>query len=352
MSAAAMEPHDPPVLDVDRLRIEVRTPRGVAAAVEDASFSLRRGEALGLVGESGSGKSIMMLALMGLLSDDSARVVAGRLRFLGEDLYGPGFASYRRELRGGAMAMIFQEPMTSLNPVLSIGRQIGDAIRAHAGGLAAGEAERRAAALLRLVGVPEPERRLRQFPHEYSGGMRQRVMIAMAIANDPRVLIADEPTTALDVTVQAQIMEALAQARAASGASLILVTHDLGLIAETVDRIAVMYGGQIVETGGAAELFEQPRHPYTIGLMRSLPGVDRGRRRLYAIPGQPPAVNERPGGCVFHPRCEMRRGEAICAQERPALRAVTATQAAACHFADATPDWSRNLARSLAEDGR
>ncbi|MBL8589534.1 MAG: ABC transporter ATP-binding protein [Methylobacteriaceae bacterium] len=331
------------------MTIEVATRNGVSTAVEGLSFELKRGEVLGIVGESGSGKSITMLALMGLLSADSAALTAGRIRLEGVDLYSEGITRYRRAVRGGALAMIFQEPMTSLNPVLTIGAQIGSAIRQHQPQLSAGEVSARVAGLLALVGVPDPERRCRQYPHEYSGGMRQRAMIAMAMANEPKVLIADEPTTALDVTVQAQIMEVLAEARARTGASMLLVTHDLGLIAENADRVLVMYGGRVVEQGSVTEIFETPRHPYTIGLLRSLPAIDREQTSLYAIPGQPPALTERPQGCVFHPRCEMSQGRSPCSQERPPMRAFSSDHASACHYAQEARRWADDLASRLAE---
>jgi len=340
---------DQPLLSVRGLTIDISTRKGTSTAVEGLSFELGRGEVLGIVGESGSGKSITMLALMGLLSSDSAALTAGQITLDGQALYSDDLSRYRRETRGGAMAMIFQEPMTSLNPVLTIGAQIGSTLRQHQPGLSSADLKARVVKLLALVGVPEPERRSRQYPHEYSGGMRQRAMIAMAIANDPKVLIADEPTTALDVTVQAQIMEVLAAARARTGASMLLVTHDLGLIAENADRVLVMYGGRVVEQGTVTEIFERPRHPYTIGLLRSLPAIDREQASLYAIPGQPPAVSERPSGCVFHPRCEMAQGRAPCSAERPPMHEVVPGHGSACHYAQETRGWADDLASRLVE---
>ena len=336
-----------PILRVTNPTVEVATGDTPAAAVNDLSFDLFPGEVLGIVGESGSGKSITMLALMGLLSSGSAAVTGGRIVLAGRDLYGADHATFRGEVRGRDIAMIFQEPMTSLNPVLSVGSQIATAIRLHQTQLGRPEVEARVVELLRLVGVPDPERRIAQYPHEYSGGMRQRVMIAMAIANEPPVLIADEPTTALDVTVQAQIMDVLAQARARTGAAMLLVTHDLGLIAENADRVAVMYGGQIVETGTVQEIFASPSHPYTIGLLRSLPSIDENCQDLYAIPGQPPAVTERPSGCVFHPRCEMKTGDQSCATVRPAQVCVSETHGSACHHVGETAAWSKALREAI-----
>ncbi|MFZ4533082.1 MAG: ABC transporter ATP-binding protein [Alsobacter sp.] len=336
-----------PILRVTNLTVNVVTGDAPAAAVDDLSFDLFPGEVLGIVGESGSGKSITMLALMGLLSSGSAAVTGGRIVLGGRDLYDAGHTTFRGEVRGRDIAMIFQEPMTSLNPVLSVGSQIATAIRLHQTSLGRAEIESRVIELLRLVGVPDPERRIMQYPHEYSGGMRQRVMIAMAIANEPKVLIADEPTTALDVTVQAQIMDVLGQARARTGAAMLLVTHDLGLIAENADRVAVMYGGQIVETGTVQEIFASPSHPYTIGLMRSLPSIDDDCQDLYAIPGQPPAVTKRPAGCVFHPRCEMKTGDQACATVRPEQVRVSQTHASACHHVGETVSWSKTLRQAV-----
>jgi len=322
------------LLSVRDLVIEVATPSGPLPVVDGVSFALARGEVLSIVGESGSGKSITMLALMGLLDPQSARVKSGQIEFRGAAL--PLGTPAMDALRGAALAMIFQEPMTSLNPVLTVGRQIGESVKAHQPQLAADAVRRRTVELLDLVGVPEPARRMRQYPHEYSGGMRQRVMIAMAIANHPDLLIADEPTTALDVTIQAQVMDVLARIREESGAAMILVTHDLGLVAENADRVAVMYAGHLVETASCEAIFAQPRHPYTLGLLASLPRADVTAEELSAIPGQPPGVQDRPAGCVFHPRCALRREREICAIESPPLAAIAPEHAVACHFADET----------------
>jgi oligopeptide/dipeptide ABC transporter ATP-binding protein len=238
-----------------------------------------------------------------------------------------------RKIRGGDMAMIFQDPMTSLNPVLTVGRQIAEAIRAHNPGVGEDEAERRVIQLLTVVGVPNPEQRYRQYPHEFSGGMRQRGMIAMAIANSPSVLVADEPTTALDVTIQAQIMEVIKAAQRETHAAIILITHDLGLIAELADRVVVMYAGRVVELCDVFSLFNEPRHPYTLGLMNSLARLEGDQDRLEPIPGQPPSMISPPPGCAFHPRCLVSQGRARCRTEIPALRDF-GEHLAACHFAE------------------
>ena len=311
--------------------------------VDGVSFDVGRDEVLGVVGESGSGKTITMLAIMGLLPPGRALVTAGEVRLEGEDLLRLSWESLRA-LRGKRLAMIFQDPMTSLNPVLGVGGQIGEIIASHRPELSAGAIRERVIELLELVGVPDPARRYRQFPHEFSGGMRQRAMIAMAVANEPSLLVADEPTTALDVTIQAQILEVLAKVRARTGASMILVTHDLGLVAETADRVAVMYGGRIVERGDAEAIFARPAHPYTVGLLRSLPRFDTAVESLYSIPGQPPAVGAWPSGCVFHPRCGLGGTRPICVDRVPDMRALAATHAAACHFTQETAAWAERTA--------
>ncbi len=328
-----------PVLSVRELTVELALPGGPARVVEGVSFEVRPGEVFGIVGESGCGKSVTMLAVMGLLPAGRMRVAAGEIRLRGRDLLALTEHKMRAE-RGRRMAMIFQDPMTSLNPVLRVGSQIAEAIRLHQPQFSRGAVRGRVAELLALVGVPDPERRSLQYPHEFSGGMRQRVMIAMAMANDPDLLIADEPTTALDVTIQAQVMEVLARVRGRTGAAMILVSHDLGLVAETVDRVAVMYGGRIVEMGGVEEVFDRPCHPYTAGLMASLPRLDAAHESLYSIPGQPPRPGERAPGCVFHPRCGLHRGRAPCVERVPPFAAAAPTHRAACHFWDEVPAWA------------
>jgi peptide/nickel transport system ATP-binding protein len=309
--------------------------------VDDVSFDVRPGEVFGVVGESGSGKSITMLAVMGLLTA-GARLAGGSATLRGQDLSSLAPDDIR-QIRGNKLSMIFQDPMTSLNPVLRVGNQIGEIIAIHRPGAGRAEIRNRVIELLRLVGVPNPERRYRQYPHEYSGGMRQRAMIAMAIANDPDVLIADEPTTALDVTIQAQVMEVLAEVRARTGAAMILVTHDLGLVAEAADRVAVMYGGKIMETGGVDDIFSRPRHPYTIGLLASLPRLDTAAEFLYSISGQPPGLADRPNGCVFNPRCGLRQGRSVCASAVPALEEVGVGHRSACHFWREAEAWQSEV---------
>ncbi len=312
-----------PILKVDGLRIRFR---GAAADVVDGvDISVSAGETLAIVGESGCGKSVTALALLGLLPENAVAAKSGTIAFGGTAVEGADLA----RLRGDRIAMIFQEPMSSLNPAIRIGEQIAEAVRRHRG---AGRSAARARALemLRKVGIPAPEARLDEFPHQLSGGMRQRVMIAMALVNDPAVLVADEPTTALDVTIQAQILDLIAELGAGTGMATVLITHDLGVVAEVADRVAVMYAGQIVEVAPAAALFADPQHPYTIGLMGSVPRLSGPRQRLATVPGLVPAVDAMPPGCRFSSRCPF--AAPVCA-ERPGLEAVAAEHAVACHFA-------------------
>ncbi|MEM9247419.1 MAG: ABC transporter ATP-binding protein [Pseudomonadota bacterium] len=269
--------------------------------VDHVSFTLDAGETLCLVGESGCGKSLTALTLMGLLSSPPLMRTGGEAVFDGRDLFTLP-ADALRQTRGGRMAMIFQEPMTSLNPALTIGEQISEAVRAHSSA-SPREARARALQMLQRVRIPAAEKRLGDYPHQLSGGMRQRAMIAIALANDPRLLIADEPTTALDVTIQAQILDLMRTLTAESGASLIMITHDLGVVAEMADKVAVMYAGRIVEAGSAAQVFDDPQHPYTIGLMRSMPALNGARERLVTIPGRVPTPTDMPVGCRFAARC-------------------------------------------------
>jgi oligopeptide/dipeptide ABC transporter ATP-binding protein len=320
-----------PVLAIRDLTVKFETEDGVVHAVTDVNYELQPGEVLGVIGESGSGKSVTVMSILGLTP--SGRV-QGEAVFKGRDL----LKMRRRELRhvrGGPVAMIFQDPMTSLNPVLKTGDQIGEAIKAHNPGVSDQDVRRRTIELLRLVGVPNAEQRHDQYPHEYSGGMRQRAMIAMAIANSPSVLIADEPTTALDVTIQAQIIEVLKTAQQETHAAIILITHDLGLIAELADRVVVMYAGRVVETGDVFTIFNSPRHPYTLGLMNSLARLEGDQQLLQPIPGQPPSMISPPPGCAFHPRCLLSQGRARCRTEVPPLRPIGhAEHRSACHFAE------------------
>jgi oligopeptide/dipeptide ABC transporter ATP-binding protein len=318
------------VLDVDNLTVEFATDDGAVQAVRGVSYQLRQGEALGIVGESGSGKSVTSLAVMGLLPK-TARI-KGSVRLHGKDLLGQNEQEYAK-LRGSKVSMIFQDPLTSLNPVYDVGYQIAEAILAH-NDVSKKAARDRAIDLLATVGIPFPEQRVNSYPHEMSGGMRQRVVIAIAMANNPDVIIADEPTTALDVTVQAQVLEALEAARAETNAALVLITHDLGVIAGHADRICVMYAGKLVEKGSIDDVFYQPRMPYTLGLLGSLPRVDEsGRERLTPIVGSPPSLMNLPPGCPFTPRCPL--AQPVCDAEEPDLF-VTDSPAhlAACHFHD------------------
>ena len=297
-----------PLLEVAGLHVCFPTDYGDVRAVEDVSFSIRAGETLAVVGESGSGKSVTSLAIMGLLPAGRARLTAERLVFDGTDLSALG-PKERRRACGSRMAMIFQEPMTSLNPVYQCGWQIAEVLVAHAG-LTWRQAHARAVELLAMVGIPEPALRVKAYPHQLSGGMRQRVMIAIALACQPRLLIADEPTTALDVTIQAQILDLMRDLQRETGTSILFITHDLGVVAEVADRVLVMYGGRVVEAADVVELFEQPRMPYTSGLLRSTtyrPGQTVRQQRLDVIPGNVPSPLALPPGCAFNPRCGHRR---------------------------------------------
>ncbi len=289
-----------PLLEIDNLSVQFPTAAGVLRAVDGVSLSLDEGEVLGVVGESGSGKSVAMLALMGLVAWPG-RVTANRLAFAGRDLLKMS-ARERRRLAGNDVAMIFQEPTTSLNPCFTVGFQLVETLRLHEG-MDRAAARRHAVALLEQVGIPEPERRLNAFPHQLSGGMNQRVMIAMAIACNPRLVIADEPTTALDVTIQAQILDLLLSLQRERGMSLVLITHNMDVVAETATRVMVMYAGQIVEEQDASALFADPQHPYTAALLAALPERSAGDHRLATIPGVVPGLFDRPRGCLFSPRC-------------------------------------------------
>ena len=307
-----------PVLELEELAVEFSVDDGVVHAVNGVSVHVDPGETLAIVGESGSGKTVAALAVMGLIPPPG-RIVGGDVRLLGRALVGLREREYRK-LRGADIAMIFQDPLSSLNPAFRVGDQIAEALTVH-GALSKRAARQRATELLDLVGIPQPEVRVRYFPHQLSGGMRQRAMIAMAIANSPKLLIADEPTTALDVTVQAQVLEVLRAAQREVDAALLLITHDLGIVAGTADRVAVMYAGRIVEDAGVDELFTTPRHPYTRALLASLPRVDaREGERLQVIPGVPPNPLALPDGCAFAPRCAFVVD--ACRDEVPALRAI------------------------------
>ena len=316
------------LLQVEALRVVFRTRGGAVHAVDGIDFEVGAGEVLGIVGESGSGKSVMLRALLRLLHANAD--VSGRVRWRGDDLLAMPEARLR-EVRGGQIAMVFQEPMAALNPVLSIGVQIDEALAAHTP-LDRAARQARARDLLGLVGIAAAAQRLEQYPHEFSGGMRQRAMLAIALASEPSLLLADEPTTALDVTIQDQILQLLRQLVRELAMSLVLVTHDLGVVAETCDRVAVMYAGRLCEIGPVAEVFANPRHAYTRALLRSMPGEGAAREMLVPIPGQPPRLDAPHVGCAFVPRCALVQPR--CAGERPALRDCGPDHASACFAAE------------------
>ena len=315
-----------PVLEVSDLVTQFDTQDGMVHAVNGVSFSLKAGEFLGVVGESGSGKSVTMMSLLRLIPMPPGEIVSGEAIFEDEDLLTIDLRELRN-IRGGKIGFIFQDPMTSLNPVLTVGFQIQESLKLHTD-IPEKEVEDRAAGLLDLVGIPDAKQRLSNYPHEMSGGMRQRVMIAMALACDPQLLIADEPTTALDVTIQAQIIQIVRDLRDKLGTALIWITHDLGVVAGLVDRVLVMYGGQIVEKAEVNELYANPQHPYTIGLLGSLPRLDQKGQELVNIKGQPPSLYEKPTSCSFAPRCEYAYDK--CRNENPTLMDVSDTHAVAC----------------------
>jgi oligopeptide/dipeptide ABC transporter ATP-binding protein len=319
-----------PILEVRDLRVELPLSRGTVRAVEGASFAVAPGQAFGLVGESGCGKSMTLRAIMGLLPRPG-HIVGGQVLFDGEDLV-TASAGRLREVRGGSIAMIFQEPMTALNPVMRVGDQIAEAPQVHLG-LSRSAARHRALDLMRRVGIPDPTRRARAYPHELSGGLRQRIMIAIALSCDPQLILCDEPTTALDVTIQDQILKLLLNLRREFGVSVVFVTHDLAVVAETCERLAVMYAGQIVETGTVDEVFRNPRHPYTLGLLRSVPDFDSVQDSLSSIQGAPPDLVMPPPGCRFHPRCPFAQEDCISG-EFP-LRPVSADRTTACIHSEA-----------------
>jgi len=329
-----------PLLDATDIRVTLRN--GIEI-VRGVSFIAQAGKVLGIVGESGSGKSITMRAVMGLSPPGSR--ISGSIKLHGEELVR---ASERRmrALRGNKIGLIFQDPMTALNPVITVGKLIAEAVRLHNPGMSAAKAWQRAVELLELVAVPQPEVRATQYVHEFSGGMRQRAMIAMAVANNPEVLIADEPTTALDVTVQAQILDVLKGLQDKFSMGLVLITHDLGVVAGAADDVIVMYAGKIMESGSVSDIFYRTRHPYTRGLLSCLPTITGEKSRLEPIPGSPPLLSARPQGCPFHPRCSMARD--ACRNEEPALRLVD-NVLTACHFAEELRDGVSNRSKIEAE---
>jgi oligopeptide transport system ATP-binding protein len=316
-----------PILQVRNLQTHFKTDAGVVKAVDGVSFDLHKGETLGIVGESGSGKSVTNLSLMRLIPSPPGKIVGGEVMFHDTDLLKVS-DNEMRSIRGNKVSMIFQDPMTSLNPFLKVSTQLIETIQLHQG-LGKRAARAQAVEMLSMVGIPKPEKRIEQYPHQFSGGMRQRVMIAMALSCDPEILIADEPTTALDVTIQAQILEIIQRLSQEMGTAVIMITHDLGVVAGMCDNVAVMYAGKVVETGSTKELFADPKHPYTKGLISSVPRLDQDHQeRLFSIEGQPPNLIDLPDACPFYPRCDHAMD--ICKQKYPASETLSATRAVNC----------------------
>jgi oligopeptide transport system ATP-binding protein len=319
------------LLEVRGLETYLTTSLGLVKAVDGVSFDVKEGETVALVGESGCGKTMTALSIMRLIPRPQASIVGGEIRFQGRDLLKLGEEEVRR-VRGAEIAMIFQEPMTSLNPVLTIERQLTETLEAH-GSISKAAARGRALELLHLVGIPDPAQRLSEYPHQFSGGMRQRVMIAIALSCRPKLILADEPTTALDVTIQAQLLELMRGLSRQFGVALVLITHNLGVVARYADRVNVMYAGKIIESGAASEIYRNPRHPYTIGLLHSVPRLDQPRKsKLEPIDGQPPDLWNLPPGCSFAPRCKFVIDK--CAEEAPPLRQIENGHHSACWVAE------------------
>ncbi|MGW7526493.1 ABC transporter ATP-binding protein [Streptomyces sp. NPDC054783] len=316
------------LLEVRDLKVEFRTRDGVAHAVNGVSYEVDAGETLAVLGESGSGKSVTAQAVMGILDTPPGKVTGGRILFQGRDLLTLK-EEERRRIRGAGMAMIFQDALSALNPVISVGDQLGEMFVVHRG-MSKKDARGKAVELMERVRIPAAAQRVRDYPHQFSGGMRQRIMIAMALALQPALIIADEPTTALDVTVQAQVMDLLAELQREYHMGLILITHDLGVVADVADRIAVMYAGKIVESAPVRDIYKAPAHPYTRGLLDSIPRLDQKGQQLRAIKGLPPNLMHIPPGCSFHPRCPMARD--VCRTDEPPLYEVSGTRGSACHF--------------------
>ncbi|HNX46417.1 MAG: ABC transporter ATP-binding protein [Anaerolineaceae bacterium] len=315
------------LLNVQGLETQFKTPEGIVHAVNGVSFTLNEGETMGVVGESGCGKSVTMLSCLRLIPQPPGKIVAGKALFKGQDLLAMSSEDIRH-VRGAQIAMVFQDPMTSLNPVMTIGKQMEEPLKLHLG-FTPQQARSRSIELLEQVGIPRAADRLKDYPHQYSGGMRQRVMIAMALACAPQILIADEPTTALDVTIQAQIVELVIRLREELGMAIIWITHDLGVVASIAHRVAVMYGGFIIEEAQIRDLYANPRHPYTIGLLGSLPQIqEQGRKRLYSIEGMPPMLYQKPHSCPFSPRCRWVTDR--CRMENPLLEPVGENHRVAC----------------------
>jgi oligopeptide/dipeptide ABC transporter ATP-binding protein len=319
------------MLEIEDVTVQFDTAYGIVRAADHVGYSVGAGEVVGVVGESGSGKSVTAQTILGLLKTPPARIVSGSVRFEGRELIGAP-SSIMRRIRGKEIGLISQEPIAALNPLLPVGFQIAEAITAHDRRANRTKVRRRVVELLESVQVPNAAERVSEYPHQFSGGMAQRVAIAMAMANNPRLLIADEPTTALDVTVQAQVLRQLRTAQESTGAAMILISHDLGLIAEFAHRIVVMYAGRVVETGTTASVFANPSHPYTRGLLASIPRIDERATRLSPIPGQPPQLHHQPSGCAFHPRCSLSNGRIECRTVRPELQQTLTDQCSACHF--------------------
>ncbi|WP_328536892.1 ABC transporter ATP-binding protein [Streptomyces sp. NBC_00344] len=322
------------LLEVRDLHVEFHTRDGVAKAVNGVDYTVDSGETLAVLGESGSGKSVTAQAIMGILDVPPGRIAGGEIIFQGQDLLKLK-EEERRKVRGARMAMIFQDALSSLNPVLSVGEQLGEMFTVHMG-MSRKDARARAVELMDTVRIPAAKERVGQFPHQFSGGMRQRIMIAMALALEPDLIIADEPTTALDVTVQAQVMDLLAELQREFNMGLILITHDLGVVADVADKIAVMYAGRIVETSPVHEIYRAPAHPYTKGLLESIPRLDQKGQELYAIKGLPPNLLHIPPGCAFNPRCPMAQN--VCRTDVPPLYEVSGDRRSACHFWKETLD--------------
>ena len=334
-----------PLLKVIDLETNFFTSEGVVRAVDGVSYEMQAGETLGLVGESGSGKSVSALSLMRLIPNPPGKITAGEVWFDGENILEVDDQRIR-EIRGNDIAMVFQEPMTSLNPVLTIGRQLTEALQLHLN-MSTNQANERAVELLHMVGIPAAEERLFDYPHQFSGGMRQRVMIAMALSCDPQLLLADEPTTALDVTIQAQVLEVMARLSRELGTAVIVITHNLGVVARYADRVNVMYGGRIVEMGPAVEIYHEPRHAYTLGLLESVPRLDAREGRLIPIEGSPPDLANLPTGCSFAPRCRFATDQ--CREERPELVEVAPDHVVACWNFDEVLIEAKAKATAVAE---
>jgi oligopeptide/dipeptide ABC transporter ATP-binding protein len=338
-----------PLLEVRELSVSFPTDDGLVHAVDNLSFVLQDDEVMGIVGESGSGKTVTSLAILGLLPKSAQ--IGGEIRFCGRNILGLSERALT-PIRGNRIAMVFQDALAGLNPVMTVGWQIAEAVSVHQE-LDKSELADRVVELLGLVGIPNPRERADQYPHEFSGGMRQRAMIAMSIANDPDVLIADEPTTALDVTIQAQVLDVLERVAEKTRSSILLITHDLGVVAGVADRVMVMYAGREAELGTVEDVFYKPSHPYTQGLLASLPRIDRrDSERLHRIVGQPPSLIHVPSGCPFHPRCPEAEVPGVCADERPPVTELTVSHVSACHFADRLHAGTAGLAVPAADAPR